>query len=79
MRSIVEDEKCVRLRQALSLLIDGEAAASDVLVVASHLKGCAHCRRFAAQVVATTAQLRSVHHSTEATRKTIDYSRGARR
>jgi predicted anti-sigma-YlaC factor YlaD len=78
MRSVVEDERCIRMRQALSLLLDGEAAASDVLVVASHLKGCAHCRRFATQVVATTARLRSVHHSSGITEQTIN-SRGARR
>jgi predicted anti-sigma-YlaC factor YlaD len=78
MRSVVEDERCRRLRQALSLLLDGEAAASDVLVVASHLKDCAHCRRFAAQIVAITARLRSVHHSSGITEHTIN-SRGVRR
>lgn len=79
MRSTVEDARCIQARRALSLLLDCEAAASDVLVVASHLSGCGYCRRFAMQVVAITAELRSVHHSSETTKQTIDHSRGAAR
>ena len=78
MRSTVQDARCIRMRQALSLLLDGEAAASDVLAVASHMSGCGCCRRFAMQVVAITAELRSVRHSSKTTEQTIDYSRGAR-
>jgi predicted anti-sigma-YlaC factor YlaD len=78
MRRIVGDERCSRMRQALSLLLDGEAAASDLLVVTSHMSRCGLCREFAARVVAITADLRSVRNRSSTTKQTIHHSRGAR-
>ncbi len=66
------------MRQALSLALDGEAAASDVLGMASHMSRCVRCRHFATEVAAITAELRSVRHGSSTTEQTIAYSKGAR-
>lgn len=57
---MIEDGRCIRARRALSAALDGEASTAEVLVAASHLGGCPHCRQFAAQIVAVTRELRSV-------------------
>jgi predicted anti-sigma-YlaC factor YlaD len=43
----------------VSLVLDGEASAADVLAVASHLRRCARCRRFARAVAELTSTLRA--------------------
>ena len=55
----VEDARCIRARRMLSLALDGEAGASEVLVAASHLSGCERCHRFAVHAVELTHLLRS--------------------
>jgi predicted anti-sigma-YlaC factor YlaD len=59
LRAAVEGETCVRARRTLSLALDGEAGAADVLKAASHLSRCQRCREFAVQVIAFTSELRS--------------------
>ena len=53
-----EDTACAWARLAMSLVLDGEAEAADVHV-ASHLRTCVRCRRFACEVAAFTRELRS--------------------
>ena len=53
-----EDTACARARLAMSLVLDGEAEAADVRV-ASHVRTCVRCRRFASEVAAFTRELRS--------------------
>ena len=53
-----EDTACARARLAMSVVLDGEAEAADVHV-ASHLRTCVRCRRFACEVAAFTRELRS--------------------
>jgi predicted anti-sigma-YlaC factor YlaD len=43
----------------MSLVLDGEAEAAEVHAVASHLRTCVRCRRFACEVAAFTRELRS--------------------
>jgi predicted anti-sigma-YlaC factor YlaD len=56
----VEDRKCIRARRMVSLALDGEAAASEVLVATTHIASCEGCRQFVERVVALTNELRSV-------------------
>ena len=56
----VEDGNCIRARRMFSLALDGEAAASEVLMAATHIGSCEGCRQFAEHVVALTNELRSV-------------------
>ena len=51
---------CVHARQALSLVLDQEAAASDVRAFAEHLGRCESCRRYAEHVSGFTRDLRSL-------------------
>lgn len=60
MRLAFEDGRCIRARRALSLALDGEAGAADVLAAVRHINRCECCRRFATHVVAFTHELRSV-------------------
>jgi hypothetical protein len=50
---------CLRARQTLSLMLDGEAATADVANSAPHIFGCEHCREFAAAVAKLVHTLRS--------------------
>ena len=50
---------CLRARRTLSLMLDGEGAATDVARVASHVSGCERCGQFAAAVAAVTQRLRT--------------------
>jgi predicted anti-sigma-YlaC factor YlaD len=59
MRTAVSERSCARARRALSLVLDHEAAASDVRTAAMHLGRCRRCRRYAVEVSAFTRQLRS--------------------
>ena len=66
----VENGKCIRARRMFSLALDGEAAASEVLVATTHIARCEDCRQFAEQVVGFTNELRSVglssvHHQND--------------
>jgi predicted anti-sigma-YlaC factor YlaD len=54
-----EDTACASARLAMSLVLDGEAEAANVHRVASHLRTCDRCRRFAREVAAFTRALRS--------------------
>ena len=59
MKLAADASSCIRARRALSLVLDGEAAAAEVLMAAVHIGRCEPCRQFAAQVVAFTRELRS--------------------
>jgi predicted anti-sigma-YlaC factor YlaD len=61
MAAHIGARRCARARRALSLLLDREAGAADVEVLAVHLGRCASCRKYAAQVSAFTRDLRSSH------------------
>jgi predicted anti-sigma-YlaC factor YlaD len=54
----------------LSLALDGEATASEVLVASSHIAGCEQCRQFAERVGVLTNELRSVRASSPDQRET---------
>jgi predicted anti-sigma-YlaC factor YlaD len=60
MQPAVELRACTQARRMLSLALDGEAAASDVLMAAMHLGSCSLCRQFARRVAVVTNELRSV-------------------
>jgi predicted anti-sigma-YlaC factor YlaD len=47
------------VRRTLSLALDGEAAATDVADIATHLFGCARCSQFAAVAAELTHCLRA--------------------
>jgi len=51
---------CARTRRALSLVLDGEAEASDIKLLEEHLCACSACRSFAVGVSAFTRTLRAV-------------------
>ena len=50
---------CLRARQTLSLMLDGEAATADVASSAPHIFGCERCRQFAAAVAELAHTLRA--------------------
>jgi anti-sigma factor RsiW len=79
----VEDGNCIRARQMFSLALDGEAAASEVLMAATHIGSCEGCRQFAKRVVALTNELRSVgasppHHQKANARDRREIMKGKR-
>jgi predicted anti-sigma-YlaC factor YlaD len=49
---------CASARLAVSLVLDCEAEEADVHRLASHLRTCARCRRFACDVAGFTRTLR---------------------
>ena len=72
----VEDRKCIRARRMFSLALDGEAAASEVLMATTHIASCEGCRQFAERVVALTNELRSVGASSPHHQKANARERG---
>ena len=48
--SVIDSGPCRRARQTLSVVLDGEASATEVAETARHLPECEHCARFAAVV-----------------------------
>ena len=58
-RAAMDATTCVRVRQAVSLALDGELPPSDVADVASHLLGCESCCRFAVVAAELTQSLRA--------------------
>lgn len=59
MEFAVSERSCARARRALSLVLDHEAAATDVRALALHLGRCGACRRYVAEVSALTRTLRA--------------------
>ena len=59
MSLAVGDRACAGARRAVSLVLDGEAGPADVLALASHLRRCDQCRRFARDVADLTCTLRA--------------------
>jgi anti-sigma factor RsiW len=53
------EETCERVREQLSLALDGELSELGSLHVQSHLNGCPDCRAFAARTRAATEILRT--------------------
>jgi anti-sigma factor RsiW len=53
------EESCERVREQLSLALDGELSELGWLHLKTHLKGCPDCRAFEARTRATTNILRS--------------------
>ena len=78
-REVKEDPRCVAARRALSLALDGEAGTVHVLALAAHVERCPRCRRFAAEVVAFTRELRSSLLGSDAMRRVRDHPRGGKR
>lgn len=60
MPPAISERRCTRARRALSLVLDREAAASDVRAFAEHLGRCESCRRYAEHVSDFTHDLRSL-------------------
>jgi anti-sigma factor RsiW len=48
--SVTDSGTCRRARRTLSVVLDGEASATEVAETARHLAGCEDCARFAAVV-----------------------------
>lgn len=48
--SVVESGTCRRARRTLSVVLDGEASATELAETDRHLRGCAECTRFAVVV-----------------------------
>jgi len=59
MSLAVGDSACAGTCRAVSLVLDGEASAADVLAVAAHLRRCDRCRRFASAVADLAFTLRA--------------------
>jgi len=78
MSLAVESSECIQARRTLSLALDGEAGAADVLVAASHLRRCDPCSQFAAHLVAFTHQLRAERLERPGTPGETEHSRGER-
>jgi predicted anti-sigma-YlaC factor YlaD len=55
------ERRCAQVRESLSALLDGEASEAEVLTVVKHVGHCLGCRRFIAEVVATSRALRVAH------------------
>ncbi len=72
MTIAVSEGGCARAHRAASLVLDYEAAASDVQALAVHLGECGGCRQHVAEVAAFTRQLRSARADWQ-----IDSSRSA--
>jgi anti-sigma factor RsiW len=47
---VTDSWTCRRTRRTLSVVLDGEASATEVAETARHLPGCKDCARFAAVV-----------------------------
>jgi predicted anti-sigma-YlaC factor YlaD len=78
MSLAVESRECIQARRTLSLALDGEAVATDVLVAASHLRRCERCSQFAAYLVAFTRELRADRPERRGTQDKTEHSRGER-
>jgi putative zinc finger protein len=48
--NVIESSTCRRARRRLSVVLDGEASATEQAEAARHLAGCEDCSRFAALV-----------------------------
>lgn len=62
---------CLRARQTLSLMLDGEAATADVASSAPHIFGCEHCRKFAAAIAKLAHTLSSSSGEAPRTREHV--------
>jgi anti-sigma factor RsiW len=51
--------RCERSRQSISLRLDGQLSLFESALLDRHLRGCAECRAFAADVVEQTQLLRA--------------------
>jgi predicted anti-sigma-YlaC factor YlaD len=69
---------CARARRAFSLVLDREAAASDVRALAEHLGRCEGCRRYAEHVADFTRDLRSLRLGPLDNRREIHPVKGKR-
>ena len=47
---MVDSGACRRARRTLSVVLDGEASATELAEMARHLPGCEYCARFAAVI-----------------------------
>ena len=52
-------KRCIRAREHVSLALDAELSEFERALLAAHLAQCTACRRFEADVVALTKQLRA--------------------
>ena len=52
-------KRCIRAREHVSLELDGELSDFERALLTAHLANCSGCRRFEADVVALTKQLRA--------------------
>ena len=57
--SVLESGMCHRTRRMLSVVLDGEASATEQAEAARHLPGCEDCARFAAVVTEIKRCLRA--------------------
>ena len=57
--SVIDSEACRRARRTLSVVLDGEASATEVEETARHLPGCEYCARFATAVAELKLCLRA--------------------
>ena len=57
--SAVDSRTCHRARRTLSVVLDGEASATEVAETARHLLGCRDCADFAALVAELKHRLRA--------------------
>jgi len=53
------ERRCMRVRETLSVVLDGEASEADVLAAVKHVRRCVGCRDFVVGVVTTTRALRA--------------------
>ena len=58
-RTAMDATACIRVRQAVSIALDGELPPSEVADVSSHLLGCESCCRFAGVAAELTQSLRA--------------------
>lgn len=56
---MIDSRSCLQARRTLSVVLDGEASATEVAETARHLPECEHCARFAAAVAELKLYIRA--------------------
>lgn len=52
-------DDCLRVRESISLQLDGQVTVSDSVRLSAHIRACPECRRYAYELAAITAHLRA--------------------
>ena len=70
--SVIDNGPCRRARRTLSIVLDGEASATEAAESAGHLRECDDCARFAAVIAELKQCLRAAAPETPEVRKALE-------